>query len=107
MADINPIVTCRSGYFWWDYSERTLMFTETNAHNGYARYSGRKNEGSGPVLFDGFASYEATKTVATLNSNMEYATVEVTSEGSNGGYIHLHCMQSNLTFVAHYWFRYQ
>jgi hypothetical protein len=107
MADVNPIVTCRSGYFWWDYSENKVKFTETNAHNGFARFSGQKNEGGGATVFDGIASYESTATVATLDSNLEYVTVEVTSEGSDGGYIHLYCMYSNFTFVAHYWFRYK
>ncbi len=107
MTDINPIVTCYSGYFWWDYSTRQVKFTETNAGNNYARFSGMKNEGSGPVLFDGIANSEGTSTVATLNVNLEYVSVEITSEIPNGGYIHLYCIYSNETFTAHYWFRFQ
>jgi len=105
-SDVNPIVTCNSGYFRWDYSTKQVKFTETNAGNNYARFSGMKNEGSGPVLFDGIASAGSTSVVATINSNLEYVSVEVTSELSTGGYIHLYCMFSNNVFVAHYWFRY-
>jgi len=107
-ADINPIVTCRSGYLWWDYSEKALKLTETNAYNGYCHYAGyRLEHGIGLSLFGSFVPPGETKTLATLSGNGGFATVQITSEGPNAGYIFLHCMYSNGKFVAHYRYRYQ
>jgi len=105
-GNINPIVTCRSGYFWWDFTVRQLKFTETDAAHDVARFSGIKNEGSGPVLFDGTVSEDWTSIIATLNGDEEYASVELTSGHSGGGYIHLYCLFSSNAFIAHYWYRF-
>ncbi|MEE8576408.1 MAG: hypothetical protein V3T31_04060 [candidate division Zixibacteria bacterium] len=106
-ADISPIVTCYSGYIWWDYSTRELKLVETNAGNGYCHYIVGKNEGAGMTWSSGFIGSSATKILATLDANGECATVEVSSEASNGGYIKLYALYSNNKMVTHYSYRYE
>ena len=106
-ADINPIVTCYSGYVWWDYSEKKLKVTETNAYNNHCHAAGYRDQGAVNDFYDTWIISGATVTVATLTVNGNWATFEITSEGPNAGYIHIHCFYSNSKLVAHYWYRYQ
>ena len=106
-ADINPIATCYSGYVWWDYSAKELKVTETNAYNNHCHAAGYRDQGAVKDFYDVWITSGATVTVATFTVNGNWATFEITSEGSDAGYIHIHCYYSNGRLVAHYWYRYQ
>ncbi len=108
-ADINPIVTCYAGYVWWDYSENALKVTETNAYNNHFHAAGYRDQTGASVkdFYDTWISSGSTVTIAQLTANGNWATFELTSEGPNAGYIHIHAFYSNGRLVAHYWYRYQ
>ena len=53
------------------------------------------------------ASGSGEVVLATLDANGECATVEVSSESLDGGYIKLYAMFSNNKLIAHYSYRYQ
>jgi hypothetical protein len=108
-ADINPIVTCYSGYVWWDYNDKQLKFTETNGYNNCAEVAGYREEtgASGTAFAHSWVCNEGTWGMATLTHNGDHATFDITSEGPDAGYIHIHCMYSNHKLVCYYWYRYQ
>jgi hypothetical protein len=106
-ADIDPIVSCYSGYVWWDYSEKALKVTETNAYNNHCHAAGYRDQGTVKDFYDTWISSGNTVTLATFTENGNWATFEITSEGPNAGFIHIHCLYSNNRLVAHYWYRYQ
>ena len=106
-ADIDPIVTCRSGYVWWDYSAKQLKFEGVDGYNNTSQVAGYAEEGTGTAFKHSWVSDGSTWSMAVLTHNGDHASFDITSEGPDAGYIHIFALYSNGKFVAHYSYRYQ
>jgi hypothetical protein len=105
------IAECYSGELWfrWNGTTRELLLHETNAGNDYCHWLvGRSDTTTSAIIWaNSFIGLGGWKLLAGFPSNGQCAIVYITSERSDGGFVHLHCMWSNDKFIAHYSYRYQ
>lgn len=106
------IVSFASGTLLWNSS--TYQVTLTNKDSStytYIHYAGNKREdmSAGVITnftcLSGYAIPLTTATLATLNSNGEHLTVDVSSRDSGLGFVHLYCFYDNDHLVCHYYYQ--